>query len=212
MQYFIVESRIVIVEDHRLVAEGLSSMLSSREDLEVVAILKSVAEARQWFQSNTADLVLSDYQLPDNTGLFLWNLLKREGHKAGFIMVSMYDDPHIVKEVVESGVKGYLLKSVSRAELFLAINKVLKGEKHISTDILDILIKSHGSGNSSSQLTPREEEVVRLIAKQQSSREIASQLFISENTVENHRKNIMRKTGAKNLAGLVKYAIENGLA
>ena len=121
----------------------------------------------------------------------------------------MFDKPEIIKELIEAGADGYLLKDLEKDELVKAINEVINGTMYYSTSAAKVLMQNI---NNKDLLTRREKEIITLIAKEKTNIEIADALFISEYTVESHRKNIFRKTKAKSIVGLVKYAFENKLA
>jgi two-component system nitrate/nitrite response regulator NarL len=148
--------------------------------------------------------------MPSLTGLELVKAAKIVQPEIKIILLSMHDDPAVVKEMLREGVNGYLLKKDSHRTLNDALQKVVEGKRFLSDDISEILIHSRDE-EEKGVLTMRETEILRLVAKEFNSRQIAEILFISERTVETHRKNILRKTGASNLVGLIKYAYANNL-
>ena len=127
------------------------------------------------------------------------------------VILSMHDEGHLVKQVRKSGVDGYLLKSIQQGELKTALKQIMSGMPYISPEITKQLITGLSTEGKQELLTDREQEILRLIVKEFSNKQIADKLFISERTVETHRKNIFRKTNTTSLVGLVKYAFEHNI-
>lgn len=177
---------------------------------EVVATASSGKAALEVIKSTEFDILITDYEMPDLSGQELVRAAKIAQPELRVIVLSMHDDPAVVRELLRSGVQGYILKKDTHRSVTEALQKVVEGKRFLSDDIANLLINSPEEGEKS-VLTTREVEILRLVAKEYSSRQIAEILFISERTVETHRKNILRKTGANTLVGLVKYAYANNL-
>jgi DNA-binding NarL/FixJ family response regulator len=207
--------KLIIADDHPLLIEGLISILSEVKDLE---ILEPVNNGNQLISSLTlmpADIVLLDLNMPKLDGIKTLPLLRRDFPDLKVIVLTNYDQPQLIEEVKKIGAHGYLLKNSPSTILKNAIARVLNGEfcfdekflpaKENSPYFIDDFMKKY-------QLTRREVEIIKMIAKEFTSKEIGESLFISEFTVSTHRRNIMKKLNSKNVAGLLKFARQHGLA
>jgi DNA-binding NarL/FixJ family response regulator len=203
--------RILIVDDHQILIDGIRSLLEDQDDFGIVAEAHSGEQALEFLSANKVEIVLSDYGLPGINGLQLFERIKQSHPDCRVIILSMHDEPHIVKEILKSGVHGYLLKNIDRNELITALTKVSKDQKYTSSEITELLVKNLHKSEYVSPLTSRERQILELISKEYTNKQMAEELFISERTVENHRKNIFRKTGTNSLVGLIKYAYANNL-
>src|SRR5690606_13223144 len=178
---------------------------------ELKGAFTSAEEALRFLRSGDVDLLITDFNLPDVDGLSLIHAAKRALPELKIIVLSMHNEVHLVKEILRSGVNGFVLKNDSHKELIQAINEVLSGKVFLSSDVSKLLIQSMDKPDEGKLLTEREREILKLIAREYSNRDIAAELFISERTVETHRKNIFRKTGTNSLVGLIKFAYANNL-
>jgi DNA-binding NarL/FixJ family response regulator len=203
--------RIFLTDDHEILLDGLKKIISDEPDLQVVGSASSVQQTMDELTRLNVDLLITDYNLPDDDGLTLVRKVKRKYPELKIIVLSMHDEGHLVKEILKEGINGYVLKKDSHNELINAIYAVKNDKIYLSSDINNILMKGlHGEGEQK-LLTDREREILVLISKEYTNRDIAEELFISERTVETHRKNIFRKTGTNNMVGLIKYAYANNL-
>jgi len=205
------KTRILLVDDHAILLDGIKSLLQKEDGLEVVAQTSTAEEALEYLKYNEVDIVITDFHMPGMDGLALVNTVKRVQPNAKTIVLSMHDETHLVKEILRAGVNGYVLKKDSHKELLQAINEVHKGNVYLSNDINKLLITNLQNPDEGRLLTDREREILKLIAKEYSNKQIAEELFISERTVETHRKNIFRKTATNSLVGLIKFAYANNL-
>lgn len=203
--------RIVLVDDHGIILDGVKSILSQKKELEVVFNTTRAEDALHYFKSNHADLLITDFNMPGMDGLTLIHTVKRILPNIKIIVLSMHDEVHLAKEILRSGVNAYVLKKDTQHELLAAIQEVQQGRVYLSNDINKLLIRNLDQPEEGKLLTDREREIVKLIAKEYNNKEIAEELFISERTVETHRKNIFRKTGTSSLVGLIKFAYANNL-
>lgn len=203
--------KIVIIDDHQLLLDGLKSLLDHNEKYDVVRIFNSAEEAIKFLSNEKVDLVITDYQMPGMDGLAFVHYIKKCQQNLKIIVVSQHDEKHLVKEILKAGVEGYILKKDTHHELINAIEKVKKGEVYLSSDINQMLIQDLNFPEEDKLLTDREREILKLIAKEYTNKMIAEELFISERTVETHRKNIFRKTKTNSLVGLIKFAYANNL-
>ncbi len=203
--------KIFLTDDHAILLSGLIKILSSEDDLEVVGSAQTAQETYDKLTRITPDLLITDYNLPDGDGLEIIRTVKRKYPTVKILILSMHDESHLVREILKEGVEGYMLKKDSHNELLSAVKAIKDGNLYLSSDINKLLIKGLNESGENKLLTDREREILKLIAKEYTNKSIAEELFISERTVETHRKNIFRKTGTNNLVGLIKYAYSNNL-
>lgn len=204
-------TRIFLTDDHEILLDGLKKIISDEPELSVVGSAPSVQETMDALTRVDVDLIITDYNLPDDDGLTLVRKLKRKYPDLKILVLSMHDEGHLVKEILKEGINGYVLKKDSHSELIDAIYAIKNGKTYLSSDINTLLMKGlHGEGEQK-LLTDREREILKLISREFTNKDIAEELFISERTVETHRKNIFRKTGTNNMVGLIKYAYANNL-
>jgi len=203
--------RILLVDDHTLILDGLKKLLEEDEMLKVVDMKSNVSDAIRSIDFHKPDLVITDYSMGADDGLGLIQKTRRLYPKMKFIMLSMHDEAHLVKEVLKEGVDGYVLKKDTKQELLEANYAVRGGKMYLSNDISAMLVRSLHEPDDGKLLTAREREILHLIAREYSNKNIAEELFISERTVETHRKNIFRKTKTTSLVGLIKFAYANNL-
>jgi len=207
--------KIAIVDDHQIFLDGISSLFKSNKNILVKFTSINASDALSEIAKDTdLNVILSDISMDNMDGIeFCTNVKKSYPHIA-ILMLSMHEDVNIVKRVLNAGASGYILKNTDQKELISAIEIIALGETYYSESIKNDLIKSMADekkkkASCEELLTKREIEVVRLIAAEYTTQEIADQLFISPHTVESHRKNTLRKANARNIAGLIKYAIEH---
>lgn len=203
--------KIFLTDDHEILLDGLEKIILEEDGLIVSGKASTVQDTLDLLTRLHVDLLITDYNLPDDDGLSLVRKVKRKYPDLKIIVLSMHDEGHLVKEILKEGINGYVLKRDSHNELIDAIYAVKNDKIYLSSDINSILLKGlHGEGEQK-LLTEREREILKLISREFTNRQIAEELFISERTVETHRKNIFRKTGTNNMVGLIKYAYANNL-
>ncbi|WP_421872005.1 response regulator [Marinoscillum sp.] len=203
---------ILLVDDHRILLEGTKSVIeASTEKFRIKDTAHSVDVALELLKQNDYDVLITDYQMPGMTGMELVQMAKTMCPDLKTIVLSMHDEPSVVKELLKMGVDGFVLKSDTHLEIIEALDRVIEGKIYLTQNISQMLIH-HTEKSNSSELSPREQEIVKLIVKEYSTKQIAEILLISEKTVETHRKNILKKTKTTNLVGLTKYAFKHGLA
>jgi len=203
--------KLFLTDDHAVLIGGLIKIIESEPDLEVVGSAGTVAETMDQLSQKKVDLLITDYNLPDEDGLTLVRKVRRKYPNTKILVLSMHDEAHLVKEILKEGIEGYLIKKDSHNELINAIYTIKSGKTYLSSDVNKILIKGLNGQEEQRLLTDREREILKLISKEYTNKQIAEELFISERTVETHRKNIFRKTGTNNLVGLIKFAYSNNL-
>jgi DNA-binding NarL/FixJ family response regulator len=213
--------KIFIVDDHKLFVEGISSLLSDGSDFDVVGFSLSGLELLRILDQIVADVFLIDINMPEISGIELTRQLRRKKPDAKVLALTMYDSIEYVEKMIRSGAIGYILKTASLKELSTAIQTVAQGKRFFGEDMQEMLFNRIGnvgvennpttySGNENASLTKREIEILSLIAEEYTTQQIAEKLFISERTVETHRKNIFSKTREKSVIGLSRYAIKHG--
>ncbi len=211
--------RLIIIDDHQLSRDGIKALLSDIEFNATVEVAESGDEALLLFETQTFDVALVDINMPGMSGIQLTCEIKKNYPITKVIALSMYDDHTYISKMIEAGASGYILKNINIEDLIEAINTVIKGNFYLSKDIQKVIDEHVAPANESYKtvksniihLSYREQEILNLIAKEFTNEQIAQQLFISERTVETHRKNIFIKTKQKTIVGLIKYAIENKL-
>jgi DNA-binding NarL/FixJ family response regulator len=211
------KTRILLADDHAVVRSGLRMVLDSQPDMEVVAEAGDGAEAVQQALSPDIDLAILDVAMPRMTGLQAVAELHRRRPELRVLILSMYDNEQYFFEALKAGASGYVLKSAANRDLVEAIRASMRGEPFLYPAAVTALIRDylerarHGEATPKDPLTPREQEVVKLIAEGHTSEEIAETLVISKKTVERHRANILEKLGMRNRVELTRYAIRRGL-
>ena len=203
--------KIFLTDDHAILLGGLIKILSAEDDLEVVGSAGTVRETLDELTRKNIDLLITDYNLPDDDGLTLVRRVKQKYPDVKIIVLSMHDEAHLIKEILKEGVDGYILKKDSHEELVNAVRAVKNGKVYLSSDVNTMLMRGLNGTEEQKLLTDREREILKLIAKEYTNKQMAEELFISERTVETHRKNIFRKTRTNNLVGLIKFAYANNL-
>lgn len=205
--------RVLIADDHSIVRSGLRAVLESQADVEIVAEAENGADARDLAIRERPDLAILDVKMPKLTGLQATRAIKEQAPDVAILILSMHDDERYLFEALRAGASGYVLKSQADRDIVEAVRAVERGEPFLTPEAQQALIKGvlEGGTEAGSELTPREEEVVKLVAEAHTNREIAELLHLSEKTVENHRANAMRKLGMRDRVELVRYAIRAGL-
>lgn len=209
--------RVIIVDDHRLLRDGLTAMLKDIEHIHVVGSAESGEEAINLAQNKIPDVVLMDIMMKGMSGIEATRWIKEQNPEIKVIIISQEVNQGLISEGVKSGIEGYLPKDVDKQTLVDAINKVNAGNKFFSDSIQKIIFESYlqqESGDKkntpkNTELTKRELEVLKEVATGKTNQEVADTLFISIKTVETHKSHILDKLGLKNTAELVKYAIKN---
>ena len=210
-------ARVLLADDHTLVRRGVRLILDSDPGLEVVAEAGDGAEAVALGKTSSIDLAVLDVAMPRMTGLQAARELSRQPSPPRILMLSMYDNEQYFFESLKAGACGYVLKSVADQDLISACHAALRGEPFLYPGVLSALMRNYlaraqrGEDPPIRLLTPREDEVVKLIAEGHSSKDIADTLVISLKTVERHRANILQKLGMRDRTELTRYAIRAGL-
>ncbi len=212
------KNKIVIVEDHTIVRDGLRSLLTSTKDFEVVGEAGDGLKAFRIIEKTRPDLVLTDLSMPRTDGVDMIETIKKELPHAKIVALTVHRTEAYVLAALKAGADGYVQKEASYDELLMAVRSVMQGKQYISPEISGTIIDGYLASRKSIRpdspweiLTKRERQILKLIAEGYKSREIADYLHISLHTVETHRANLMQKLNLHNTAGLVSFAMEKGL-
>jgi len=212
--------KILIADDHEVVRDGLKNILLSMGGVVISGEASNGEEAVKFYSSLKPDLVIMDISMPIMNGIDATRIIKENDPNARILVLTMHDNQEYLNQIIRSGAKGFVLKNTDKEELLDAVKAVASGENFFSKDISKLIIDNYirsakdtekTEGYKEVPLTKREIEILKHIAEGKSNQEIANHLYISYNTVDTHRKNIMHKLSIKNTAGLVRYAIEKGL-
>ncbi len=210
--------RVVIADDHAVVRQGIRGVLEEVEELEVVGEAADGDEALALTEEHHPDLVVLDVTMPGKTGLEVARALRDAGSGVRVLLLSMHDEPEYVLEAVRCGADGYVLKDVTPAELRAAVTAIHEGREYFSARVTHQLsvglreeIEREQRRSRIDSLTPREVEVLLLVAQGKTNRGIAEQLEISPRTVETHRERVMGKLRIRSVAGLTRFVVEHGL-
>jgi DNA-binding NarL/FixJ family response regulator len=208
---------ILVADGHKIFRDGLQVTLKGIEQVEKIFYASNASDVLNELKYNCCDLVLMDYLLPLTNGVAFTREIKRLYPATKVISLSIYDDEEHVTNMFNNGVDGYLLKNTDSIEIELAIVSVINGRHYFSKDIASSVIDrafrkiDFQLTEKCKKLNSREKEILKLLYEEYSSKEIADYLYISERTVEFYRQSLIKKTGAKNIVGLIKYAICNQL-
>ncbi|QDW22699.1 response regulator transcription factor [Flavobacterium sp. KBS0721] len=212
--------RIHLADDHQVLIDGLTNLLQTVNNFEVVGNSLDGTTVYQDVSQNNADILVLDISMPKKDGIEVLKEFSEKKFPCKVIILSSYDDLKIIKEVMKLGAKGYLTKKCAGENIIEAIEAVYQGQEYFCDAVREKIFNSFTNNNPKLNkpvyvenpiLSAREIEIITLISLEYSGKEISEQLFISLNTVETHRKNIMKKLQTKNTIGLVKYALKNNL-
>lgn len=211
--------RIHLADDHQILIDGISTLLQTIPNYEVVGFSLNGTTIYDDVTNNKSDILVLDINMPEKDGIEVIKEFAEKGFPCKIIILSSYDDLKLIKEIMKLGASGYLTKQCAGENIVEAIEAISRGEEYFSKPVREKIFNSLTSTpklnknelDPNSILTGRELEIITLISLEFSGKQISEQLFISMNTVETHRKNIMKKLDAKNTISLVKYAIKNNL-
>jgi DNA-binding NarL/FixJ family response regulator len=209
-------TRILVADDHPIVRSGLRKVLDAQPDLEVVAEAENGAKAVQQALAEDVHLAILDVSMPRTTGIQAAEELRRRKPGLRLLMLSMYDSEQFLFEALKAGASGYVLKSDADHDIVDAVRRTMRGQSFlypsaVSSLVRDLLERGRPNDEQFDVLTPRERQVLKLIAEAYTSKQIAKELVISVNTVERHRQNILDKLGMSDRVELTRYAIRRGL-
>ena len=210
--------RVLVADDHAIIREGLRVMLGNQPDMEVVAVAANGREAIQLVEKHEPDIAVIDLSMPELNGVeAIQQMMPRHPHLQ-VVVLSIHESKPYVFRALKAGAKGYLVKETAGLEVVDAVRAVQRGERYLSQSISDLLttasfqkLESLIEVSPLEVLSPREREILQLVAEGKTSQEIAERLSISPKTVDTYRSRLMHKIGVKDVAGLVKFAIQHGV-
>ncbi|MBK8623013.1 MAG: response regulator transcription factor [Saprospiraceae bacterium] len=211
--------KILIADDHTMFVDGIESILTSEPEFKIIGRCYTGPDVLTFVQKEEPDILLLDVNLPGKNGIDVCKELAVLKPAIKVLAISMFNEESFVSEILNNGAKGYILKNTGRDELFKAIRTVSKGDSYFSKEVTETIMKglmnqrkaSSKTNTSIPKLSRREKEVLKLIAQEFTTQEIADNLFISLKTVESHRSSLLSKLNARNSVGLVRIALENDL-
>lgn len=205
---------IAIIDDHQIVIDGITALLKGEQNIEIAYATTSPTDLLNQFSPQNVDVLITDYMMPEMNGLELSKVVKKMYPAIKILALSMNGKGDLISSMIdEADIDGYVLKNIGKKELIEAIEKIANGGQYFPDEIISELEKVHliKQENIDAHLTTREIEIIKLIEKECNNKQIAEHLFISERTVETHRKNIFRKTNTNSVLGLIKYAYHHNL-
>ncbi len=207
---------LIIADDHKMFVDGLISILSDAAEFSVTLTAKNGAQVEKYLSINGAKdihLLITDLTMPEMDGFELNKIVKEKYPTLKTLVVSMHIDGAMIDQLIRNNVDGYVPKNAEKDELLTAIRTIIKGEKYFSSEIKKAYTDAMFENKKAEEinLTDREKEVLKLIAEENTTQEIADKLFLSKHTIESYRKNLISKLNVKNLAGLTKHALKIGL-
>ncbi len=208
--------KILLVDDHKIFTEGVASLLLHEPDFEVVGECQKVEQVKDFLKKISIDVILLDINLGGESGLDICKFIVEHNPSIKILAMSMYNDESFITRMMKNGASGYILKNTSADELLKAIRTVYQGKLYQSAEVLEVILRGLSRQKQQERslyqirFTRREKEVLDLIAKGKTTREIANHLFLSEKTIETHRSNLFSKFDVKNVTSLLKIAAEYG--
>ncbi|MBV6645522.1 MAG: response regulator transcription factor [Cyclobacteriaceae bacterium] len=203
--------KILIVDDHQLMIDGIMELLQNHGNHTIVGTTTKAVHVLEMLKNTKVDMLISDVNMPEMKGPELISKVKTTYPELKVIALSMHQEKHIVKDVLKAGADSYVLKHSTQNELIEAIEKTMLGETFVSAAVTKMLVDDVKYPSIEELLSEREREIIKLVVKEYTGKQIAEELFISEKTVETHKRNIFRKTNTSTLVGLTKFAIEHQL-
>jgi two-component system response regulator NreC len=212
--------KVLIADDHPLVAEGIKNSIVTHENIVIVYMAKNGREALDYIEENLVDLALLDIDMPEMNGIQCATEILKHHKEVKVLMLSMYQEKSMIKKLIDLGVKGYLLKTIPTHELIDAIQTIHGGGEYYGEEINQTLLTDDRDTPIKplieksplvEELTKREKEIIKLVTQGLTNSQMGEKLFISPKTVDTHRTNIMKKVGVNNVAGLIRFAFQNGI-
>ena len=210
--------RVLVVDDHTIVRDGICALLALAGDMEVVGEATNGSEALNKVRELEPDLVLMDISMPIMDGFEATRRIRRDFPKTKVLVLTQYDEKEYVFPIIEAGAAGFISKQAASSELVSGIRSIYQGDSYLSPSVAKLLVEEHQYGvsgqagnDSYEKLTDRERDVLKLIVEGYTTREIADILVVSSKTVEGHKTNLMAKLGIRNRIELVKYALRRGI-
>jgi two-component system NarL family response regulator len=203
-------TKVIIVDDHPMVAEGIEALLDGYDDIDVVATLTDGPQIIDAVDQMDVDVILLDLNMPRISGLSATEMILEKHPQMRILILSMHDSPQYISSALSHGAMGYILKDVPTEEIKTAIDTVMAGQRYLCTGAAGSLAPPDDAQDREA-LTSREQTILLKLAQGKSNKDVGAELGISVRTVETHRKNIKRKLGIATTAGLTRYALEHGV-
>ncbi|GAB5538391.1 MAG: response regulator transcription factor [Salibacteraceae bacterium] len=205
---------VLICDDHAIFRDGIKATLAGAESAEIVGEASNGVECLEFLETAIPDVVLLDISMPEMDGIECLQKIKERYPFIKVIALTQFDETRFIKQMMKYGADGYILKSTSRKEILKALNEVMKNRTYLADKVSD-LKNGFKITDSADKLFPqfsyREKEIIKLLCHERSTKQIADDLNLSAHTIESHRSNIFKKIGVANVAGLVRWAVNNGL-
>ncbi len=210
--------KIMLVDDHQIVRDGIKALLESLDNVQVIGEAANVQELLEKLETSQPDIIVTDISMPDISGIELTKIINENPNYSGIkvLILSMFTNEDFIFNAIKAGAKGYLPKNTTRRELFDAVNTIYNGDEYFSESISNIILKSYikkaqgdEQADKKEALSVRETEILKHFAQGMANQEIADKLFISIRTVESHKNHIMQKLELKSTVDLIKFAIKN---
>lgn len=199
---------VFIIDDHQMLIDGIKALLLNENEFKIVGEALRSTEAIERIKKIDVDVIITDINMPEMNGLQLANAIRRVKPEQKILALSMYGDKAVITDMIDAGVKGYVLKNTGKQELITALKLIANGGTYFSGDVAKEINKVDDSIDKRYVLTPREREIVRYVAQGLSHTEIGDKICISPRTVDTHRTNIMRKLEVHSIAELIKIALQ----
>lgn len=204
-------TKIILADDHQMIREGLSALLSDEDNIEIVKTASNGKEVLDFLKKETADLVLMDINMPEMDGIQATKTIKKKYAKVKVLILSMHNKEGFVKNAIEVGADGYILKNTGKNELLLAIDHITTGNTYFSQDVTRTLISNMREGQSDAvTLSSKEKAILELLSDGFTTPEIAEKLMSSQHTIETYRRNLLLKFDAKNVSEMIKISLKEG--
>ena len=204
-------TKIILADDHQMIREGMSALLSNTEGIEIVKTASDGNEVLEVLKKQEADLVLMDINMPMMDGIQTTKAIKKTYKKVKVLILSMHNKEGFIKNAIEVGADGYILKNTGKSELLLAIERIMDGSTYFSQEVTETLINNMRVGKSEGvTLTKKEKDVLEMLSNGHTTAEIADKLVASQHTIETYRRNLLLKFSAKNVSEMIKISMKEG--
>ena len=205
---------IYIADDHQMITDGLNSFFKNEENYFVKGTFYDGNSVLKAIKNTLPDILITDIKMPGISGIELVKKIKRDYPSIKVLVLSMFNESYLVRDISEAGADGYILKNTGKEELFRALDTILDGKKYYGIEVMNTLLnrvsrQKEGNMSEIAPLTFREKDILKHLVKGKTSKQIADAIHISIHTIDTHRKNIMRKTGTHNIGELINWALDN---
>jgi len=203
--------KILLADDHQMIREGLSALLSDAEDIQIVGTASNGKEVLEYLKSSETDLILMDINMPQLDGIQTTKKIKKQYPKVKVLILSMHNKEGYIKNAIEVGAKGYILKNTGKKELLLAIDRIMEGNTYFSQEVTETLVSNIRVGHSEGiSLSKKEKDILELLSDGFTTAEISEKLVASQHTIETYRRNLLLKFDARNVSELIKISMKEG--